>query len=81
MEGDPDLFFDAVATSEETEVATATVTRLPQAIDEEVSGRITEGPMTFSMHSVVLLTLTKTMNQHWKMYHHLSMMLCNPTAS
>ena len=38
MEGDPDLFFDAVATSEETEVATASVVRLPQAIDEEVSG-------------------------------------------
>ena len=39
MEGDPDLFFDAVATSEETEVATASVVPLPQAIDEEVSGR------------------------------------------
>ena len=38
MEGDPDLFFDAVATSEETEVATASVVPLPQAIDEEVSG-------------------------------------------
>ena len=35
MEGDPDLFFDA---SEETEVATATIAPLPQAIDEEVSG-------------------------------------------
>ena len=39
MEGDPDLFFDAVATSEETEVATASVVSLPQAIDEEVSGQ------------------------------------------
>ena len=39
MEGDLDLFFDAVATSEETEVATATVAPLPQAIDEEVSER------------------------------------------
>ena len=38
MEGDPDLFFDAVATSEGTEVATASVVPLPQAIDEEVSG-------------------------------------------
>ena len=36
MEGDPDLFFDAVATSEDTEVATATIAPLPQAIDEEV---------------------------------------------
>ena len=35
-EGDPDLFFDAVATSEDTEVATATIAPLPQAIDEEV---------------------------------------------
>ena len=43
MEGDPDLFFDAVATSEETEVATATVAPLPQAIDEEVSGRNDRG--------------------------------------
>ena len=39
MEVDPDLFFDAVATSEESDIATATVARLPQAIDEEVSGR------------------------------------------
>ena len=39
MEGDPDLFFDAVTTSEETEVATASVVPLPQAIDEEVSGQ------------------------------------------
>ena len=39
MEGDPDLFFDAVATSEETEVATATVAPLPQTIDEEMSGQ------------------------------------------
>ena len=39
MEGDPDLFFDAVTTSEENEVATATVAPLPQAIDEEVSVR------------------------------------------
>ena len=38
MEGDLDLFFDAIATSEETEVATATIASLPQAIDEEVSG-------------------------------------------
>ena len=38
MEGDLDLFFDAVTTSEETEVATATVAPLPQDIDEEVSG-------------------------------------------
>ena len=38
MEGDLDIFFDAVTTSEETEVATATVAPLPQAIDEEVSG-------------------------------------------
>ena len=38
MEGDPDLFFDAVATSEETEIATASVVPLSQAIDEEVSG-------------------------------------------
>ena len=35
----PDLFFDAVTTSEESEVATASVVPLPQAIDEEVSGR------------------------------------------
>ena len=39
MEGDPDLFFDAVTTSEETEVATATIVPQPQAIDEEVSGQ------------------------------------------
>ena len=39
MEGDLDLFFDAVATSQETEVATSSVVPLPQAIDEEVSGR------------------------------------------
>ena len=39
MEGDPDLYFDAAATSEETEVATASAVPLPQAIDEEVSGR------------------------------------------
>ena len=39
MEGDPDLFSDAVATSEESDVATATVAPLPQAIDEEVSGQ------------------------------------------
>ena len=39
MGGDLDLFFDAIVTSEETEVATATIASLPQAIDEEVSGR------------------------------------------
>ena len=37
MEEDPDVFFDVVATSEETEVAIASVVPLPQAIDEEVS--------------------------------------------
>ena len=39
MEGDLDIFFDAVATGEVTEVATATVAPLHQAIDEEVSGQ------------------------------------------
>ena len=38
MEGDLDLFFDAVTTSEKIEVATASVVPLPQPIDEEVSG-------------------------------------------
>ena len=38
MEGHLDIFFDAVATSEETEVATASIVRLPEAVDEELSG-------------------------------------------
>ena len=34
--------------------------------------------MTFSMHSVVLLRSTMTMNHHWKTYHHLRTMPPNP---